>query len=214
MLLLPLLLTSCKPQEAPQPQPPAGQPAPQPAFVPDPALPPLPEDSTHGTRAKAPLFRPGPGAIVADYPYTAEQIRDSSPSGRVCIFRVTDPDGDTITKMEFLGADAEGVTVKSTVTTPEGEPVGDEESRSTWADLVEHASYPAGFTTITSVEVTVGAGTFQAKLYEVQDGAGGVDLKAWFADGMAGPPVKLEDHGDGEIIVAMEMLEQSLPEGS
>ena len=139
---------------------------------------------------------------------------DASPSGRVCVFRVFDPNGETLTRMEFTEADESGVLVHSIAVSLEGETMGENETRSSWEDLMRHASYPAGFTTITPVELTVGAGTFQAKLYEVADGGGGVDMRVWFADEMPGPPLKLEDLQADEIMVSMELIESSLPDAS
>lgn len=206
LILALLILGACKPPE-PAEAPSDGPPAAPAEAPPDLNLPPDPDaQGRHGSRAQA----PAPAVILAPFPYTPEQLRESSPSGRVCMFRVTDPRGETLTRMEFAEADESGVIVRAKTVTAEGEGVGQTETRSSWEELMRHASYEAALTTITSAEVTVAAGTFQTKFYEVEEPSGGIDMRLWFADGLAGPPVKLEDLQDGEVVVSMELMDNAL----
>lgn len=160
------------------------------------------------TAAPAPM----PSAIFAPFPFSAEQIRDATPAGRHVVYRVVDPNGVTLTNMTFVQANEQGTFVKNRVTTESGALVGETESTNTWEDLKMHARYPADFTTITETEVAVAAGTFAAKLYEISDGRGGVETRAWFANELPGPPVKMENYREGQVIFSMELLENRVEE--
>ena len=90
----------------------------------------------------------------------------------------------------------EGARVVSYQETLVCEPFGDRsESWSTWAELRDHAAFPAARTTVTEgVEVDVRAGRFVCTLYEVESEEEGTPITTsyWFARERAGPPVLVE----------------------
>ena len=148
---------------------------------------------------------PPQGQVFAPFPFTAEQIREASPAGRHVVFTVKQQGQELSQEMLFVENDEEGAVVRSSMTLPDGRQQASQ-TRSGWDELMRHASYPASFTTVSPVEVEVGAGTFQAKLYEVGDGEGGVAQRAWFADELPGPPVRMEMYQGGRLAFEMEMV--------
>lgn len=200
LMLALLALAGCGSQEAPQAPEANSRPAEAAATTS------APEGSGRTAPAPAAPAPPPMGQVFAPFPYTPEQIRDASPSGRHVVFRIVQAGGELRQEMTFTGSDEQGTIVESVMLNAEGEGQSGQR-RMSWQQLQAHASYPASFTTVTSTEVEVGAGTFSAKLYQVGDGQGGVERRVWFADELPGPPVLMEVYEKGERTFRMEMIE-------
>ncbi len=141
--------------------------------------------------SEKPPAAPGASEPTANTPYTADEIRESSRTGRRYEWNV-DVAGKprevrilTFVRVNKGGAEVENMTLDATGHM-QGEPV---RGSATWQELRDHAAFPAAHVTITDESVTVPAGTYPCKLYTVTDGA--KVSRFWFANTMPGPPVKL-----------------------
>lgn len=112
--------------------------------------------------------------------------------------------------MEFIAADDDSATVRSSVFNASDEPVGKpSEGKESWEGLRRHAAFPRETTTIEEATITVPAGTFVCKLYTVvgeRDGRREV-RRFHFANALPGPPVRMTVEVDGELVHAVTMLE-------
>ena len=102
---------------------------------------------------------------------------------------------------------ASGIAVDESGT-PVAEPTRE---AATWAELHEHAAFPASRTTIRDEEITVPAGTFACRLYVVDEpdtGAGARTSRYWFATdvAMAGPPIRMEVVSGAETLMTMTLV--------
>lgn len=133
-------------------------------------------------------------------PYTADEIRVASPAGRRIELRVDAPGRPvTVRVLWFLSVDAAGADVESSTLDETGHEVGKrEKTRSTWEELRQHAAFPRATTTVSEATVTVGAGTFDCRVYAVS--SGGRVTTFWFARSLPGPPVKMTVEVDGAIV--------------
>lgn len=132
----------------------------------------------------------------APTPFTAAEIREACPDGRVFTMRVIQPGRDPfLNTFTFRDPDAEGVEVEAAMKMEDGHPLSTPKaSRSTWEELQSHGSFPADRTILSETEVTTPAGTFQAWLYEVRIDRSGeppATNQIWFAKDLPGPPIKI-----------------------
>jgi hypothetical protein len=133
-------------------------------------------------------------------PFSAEQIRDACPVGRLIRIRETTPGREpTFREVRYLAVDSEGASQAFTPTDADGRPIGPPvERRSTWLDLQGHASQPADRTTLTETTVELAWGEEPAWLY-VRDEDGDGETRFWFAQRHAGMPVVVESWAGGEL---------------
>ena len=85
-------------------------------------------------------------------------------------------------------------------------------SRSTWAELMGHAAFPAAQTTREDASVEVPAGRFDTWLYTVEDSAedGTPQVKRYhFARNLPGPPVLFTIEQGGAEVFRMALLERT-----
>ena len=149
-----------------------------------------------------------------DSPYTAAEIRAANPTGTEIRFRLTSGSGSAgVQILRFVTTDAEGASIESILASedesraiPSAGPV-----RSSWEELRGHAVFPAGTAVRTRADCVVPAGKFEGWLYTVLGPEEGEVSRYYFADGPAGPPVKLESMKDGERVLLMELLERRTP---
>lgn len=146
----------------------------------------------------------------APTPYTAAQIRDGCPSGRVCTFRLDSAGGySMIKRYRYLEADDQGVTIEASVeASGPGRSQAPSTSRSNWRELQRHASFPADSTKISDQEVQTPAGTFQCMRYVVTTEEGGKTVVKYldFARELPGMPVRLTLEYDGEQVSTMTLI--------
>jgi len=157
----------------------------------------------------------GPGGeALAPYPFTPEQLRATYKDGTELIFRVSvlgQP--AVIQRMQFGGADAEGVTVLVKQESVEGIPGRDlMNKRSTWKELQEHARFSAVGTARFRERVRTSGAEWDCWVYVVA-GPEGSTTSFSFADLLPGPPVLLEQSKDGETILRMELIDIITPGG-
>lgn len=159
--------------------------------------------------------KPADGA-TAPVPFTAERIREATPKGRTYRFQVGGPgDAPMTLTMRFVEVGPEKAVLETTMLGADGKPLAEAKRQdTTWAQLENHAHYPAAATVITPEKVTVPAGTYAAKKYTVtekdEDGTRRV-TQAWFADDLPGAPVKFIVERDGRPAATMILLEHTNP---
>jgi len=146
----------------------------------------------------------------APTPYTAEQIRDGCPSGRVCEFKIESAGGYEVTKRyRFFDADDHGVVIEATVLGPAaGGNQAPAKSRASWRELQSHASFPADSTQISNQQVETPAGTFQCMRYIVTTKEGGKTVTKYldFARELPGMPVRMTLEYDGTKVSSMTLV--------
>jgi hypothetical protein len=152
-----------------------------------------------------------PADANAPTPYTAEQIRGGCPLGRWRTYAISGL-ASGLERMTFVESGPDGAVVESVAVDENGTPTeAPTRSPATWEELRSHASFPASRTTIRDASVTVPAGTFACRLYEVQepdDGAGPRTSRYWFATdvSLAGPPIRMEVVSGDEIMMGMVLV--------
>lgn len=162
----------------------------------------------------------------APTPFTAEQIRNGCPDGRVVVYRVAHRSAKPVEEMwRFDKGDEKGVEFTLSNHTVDGKALGTPTtSRRWWTDLQQHASYPKEATTIEDTVLEVAGKRYACWLYTQQLLPGGESRdpdktqsaqvnkeETWFAKALPGPPVKKLIHMGGALIHDMLMHENRMP---
>ena len=139
-------------------------------------------------------------------PFSAAQIREGCPAGRVIRVREESPgEPATFRRIRFVEVDADGAVQEFQATDVDGRPIGERSRRrSTWLDLQHHASQPADATAVDEVTLTLPFGAFDCWRYVVR--APDVERRFWFAKGLPGMPVQVEEWVDGALTGRSTML--------
>jgi hypothetical protein len=169
-----------------------------------------PAQSPAPTEASRPAAAGEATGALAQFPFTAEQIRDATPEGRTYRFAMRQGAQDAVQlTVRFTKVTPDGATFETTIVDKDGKVLQQTTEESTWQQLVGHAAYPADSTEITEATVEVQAGTFDALLYTVsgeQDGKP-VVARRHFARSLPGAPVKTEITVGDQVVFAMELVE-------
>jgi hypothetical protein len=152
---------------------------------------------------------------LAPHPYTPDQIRRANPPKTVLVHRMEGADGTFIQTMSFLRpADEKMTSIQIKRMNENGKTLSQpEESRATWVELRDHASFPAARTVRTQDQIETPAGRFDCLLYTVrgEEPANPTIARLWFAFDQPGPPVVYETELDGRILSRMVLLERRQP---
>jgi hypothetical protein len=141
-------------------------------------------------------------------PFTAVQLHDAFPAGTDVRFRRTTDGQTVILHWVFESPTDDGVSIRATVERPDGTFLYDDGAHfERWAELVQHAVFPAAATTIEEGSVTVAAGTYPVRTYVVR-GADGTIERFSFAPTLPGPPVFYTKTVGGVEVVRMELVER------
>lgn len=98
-----------------------------------------------------------------------------------------------------MDVDADGAVQEFQSTDAGGRPIGEPTlRRSSWLDLQHHASQPASATVIDEVDLALPFGTEPCWRYTVSTGDKSVAF--WFAKGLAGMPVQVEERAGAELV--------------
>lgn len=148
----------------------------------------------------------------APTPFHAADIMDGCPAGawRSTRLSVLGPQGWTVMRQmtRFLDSDTEGTEIELQETV--GQAVRPPQRlRAAWEDLQRHASFPRADTRIEPVPVEIEAGRFDTWLYIVVTWDEGRlrEKRLWFARGLPGPPVHMEEWLDHELVFRMTLVE-------
>jgi hypothetical protein len=123
-------------------------------------------------------------------PFTADEIRDGCPAGRVIHLVVEDGDEKPYRRVNrFLSTDADGADQDAMIVDGDGAPLGAVRVfRTTWKELQGHASFPAADTTIDEETIETPLGRLDCLRYATSEGA--TEHVFWFARNRPGMPVK------------------------
>jgi hypothetical protein len=173
-----------------------GPPAPTP-----PTAAPAATDATPAP-TEAPASEP---PATAPTPYTADQIRDASKTGREWQYRVVAGDVTEWSVMTMTAVDADGAMIVSSRRGGEGKALGEpKEGKSTWEDLRQHAVFPASTTTISDDTVKAPGGPYASKKYTVKVDGG--TSTYWFANDLPGAPVKVTIEKGGAVVETRQLM--------
>lgn len=138
-------------------------------------------------------------------PFTAAQIREATPAGRLIRFQMQIPgQPDTWRQMHFIEVSESTGTFTSGPVTADGDPVKPPTTATAaWSELRQHGQRPVG-TTVTPVTLETALGTLACRLYETR--TDDTVERMWFADDLPGPPVRIEAYAKGALISAMVMI--------
>ena len=131
------------------------------------------------------VVRPG----HAPAPFTAEEIRQGCPRGRMVTARTEaagEPDRVDVTL--FVETDQDGALLES----------NGRRHRVTWRELQRHASFPADVTTIGEDVIEIPLGQIECLSYRVVKGDTASTF--WFAKDRPGIPVLFMTESDGAIL--------------
>jgi hypothetical protein len=147
----------------------------------------------------------------APTPFTEDEIRGGCPQGRMIRLRIEEVGSDSRTRdIRFVRCDAEGADQEFRQFDASGRPLGEPlVRRSTWRELQEHASYPAGQTRIEPEVLETPMGALDCLRYTVTDGDRREVL--WFARALPGMPVRSESLDGARATYRMRMVENHLP---
>lgn len=139
-------------------------------------------------------------------PFDADQIRDEWVEGLALVMHTQDPTGESWERWRVVAADAEGADIEFTAVDAEGNALGEPRvERASWADLRDHAKYPAAIATREQVTRDTALGQLEGWLYTVRDGATGSETEMFFANKLPGAPLEMRMMKDD--VVAMEMVQ-------
>lgn len=129
---------------------------------------------------------------MAPTPFTAAEIRDGCPPGRIVTVRVQPADAPArLESTRWLSCDAEGAVMEKTVQDSNGEGVAERESyRMAWRELQAHAAFPNDRTDITRETIITEAGLFECLRYRIKGEEG--ESHFWFALELPGMPIKVQ----------------------
>ena len=144
-------------------------------------------------------------------PFSAAQIRDGCPSGRIIRLREESArEEPTFRRIIFTEVDAEASVQELQSTDADGTPLGEASlGRASWLDLQRHASQPADATTVEEVRLALPFGEFDCWLYTVM--APDAELRFWFAKELPGMPAQIERRVDGSLAARSLMIDNTMP---
>ncbi len=153
-----------------------------------------------------------PEAGTAPTPFSAAEIRAANPTGTELVYRIRDLEGPSgVQTIRFVSSGSGSARLAVTMDGFDGQPLGPAETmRSSWAELRDHAAFPADRTHRVRSTCTVPARTFDCWVYSVIQDASTVS-RFHFALDLPGPPVRLETTRDGSEVFLMELLEVRRP---
>lgn len=135
----------------------------------------------------------GPGLLPT--PFTADEIRDATGTGKTIHILVEAPGGASFERVNrFTECDDEGATLERWRVTPEGGVDGEVASgRVTWLELQGHAAFPAERTTVGEETIDLAVGRVECLRYDTRDEAPDAPAETfWFARAFPGMPVRFE----------------------
>lgn len=147
----------------------------------------------------------------APTPFSAEEIRDASPSGHYSIFLVQQSGAEPFRLVsEFTRVDGETAAFIGWREDLDGAVIGDIMTASaTWSELQAHASFPQEQTKITEKVIAVPAGKWTCWIYSI-DRSDGTIMEMAFAKGLPGPPVRMHVIDGEDVVYSMELVETGM----
>jgi hypothetical protein len=152
------------------------------------------------------------GPDLLPTPFTAGEIREGCPEGRLTRTRVQSGDAAPHERFSrFVDCDDAGAVMERGPVAPDGGPAGEpQRARMTWRDLQAHAAFPKDRTTLTREVVETPLGRLECLRYTVLDGADTDTF--WFDTGRPGMPVRMTTERDGHVVESSTMIADERPD--
>lgn len=155
-----------------------------------------------------------PAVELLPFPFTAEEIRGELRPGLIIELQSTMPGQEARMRWTVVTADAERVQIDYQPIDAEGNPVAPSQIRpSTWAELRDHASFPAATATREWVSRETALGPLDGWFYTVPDAASGTVTTYFFAGSLPGAPVQMRTEKDGQLVMEMQQVSRRHSEG-
>ena len=144
----------------------------------------------------------GPGLLPT--PFTADEIRDATGTGKTIRILIEEPDGTRFERVNrFSDCDAEGATLERWRAILDGGVDGQVVSgRVTWLELQWHAAFPAERTTVAEETLELPMGRLECVRYDTREGdvTDAPVESFWFARAFPGMPVRFESPTPAGIV--------------
>lgn len=144
----------------------------------------------------------GPGLLPT--PFTADEIRDASGTGKAIRILVEQPDGTRFERVNrFSDCDAEGATLERWRAAAgggvDGEVVG---GRVTWRELQGHAAFPENTTLLSEEVLDLPIGRVECLRYDTRaaEATDAASETFWFARAFPGMPVRFESSTPAGVV--------------
>ena len=135
--------------------------------------------------------------------------------GTVMVHRVEEAGkAPYLRRTEFVEVGDEWCSFRVTMSDLDGVAIGQAiDAEVTWSELESHAHFPGDKTAIATERVETPFGHFAAKRYDVRRDQDGREVvsRMWFAPDLPGPPVKMAQIRDGEVIMSMILVHSVRP---
>src|SRR5436190_5223116 len=106
---------------------------------------------------------------LADSPFTADQIREATKTGRSYRYRIETPRGKEIHILTFGGVEDAHTELKTRTETEDGKEIDANTKRVTWEEIRRIAAFPKAQVTMSEESISVPAGNFETIVYLVKD---------------------------------------------
>jgi ATP-dependent Clp protease ATP-binding subunit ClpA len=126
---------------------------------------------------------------LADSPFTADQIKDATKTGRSYRYRVEANRRREIEVITFKSVEGEHAELETRTETEDGKELDKATKRITWEELRKHAAFPKSQVTTREETITVPAGKFDCVVYVVKDPRSSETSSFFFAKSLPGAPV-------------------------
>lgn len=142
---------------------------------------------------------------MAPTPFSAAEIREGCPAGRIVVVRVADGDGEHHRLSRFAEIDQEGALYERADCDADGAVTGEvSASRLTWLDLQAHASFPAAATAISDETLDLPVGVEECVRYVLSDGDDVTTF--WFSRQRPGMPAKVTFARGAQVLSTTVMV--------
>ena len=153
---------------------------------------------------------PSPAAPASEFlevPYTADQIRDEWRPGFTLVLHFNFPDRQQWQRWTVVDADPEGAEIQYQELDDQGQPVAPpQRSRSSWAELRDHARFPTADARRERVTRATALGELDGWLYQVHEPKQETMTDFFFADELPGAPVWFESSSGGQVILTVHQI--------
>jgi hypothetical protein len=146
------------------------------------------------------------GPDLLPTPFTADEIREGCPAGRLIRIRV-ESEGEAPSERfsRFVDCDDGGATMQRGLVGADGQPVGEARGgRTSWHELQAHAAFPRSRATQDTDVIETPLGRLECLRYTVLDGADTDTF--WFDTGRPGMPVRVTTRRDGRVVESSTMI--------
>jgi len=146
-------------------------------------------------------------------PFTAEEIRDEWVPGFRLLMRRSYPEETRIERWTVVAADDEGVEIEYADISDDGSVEGEPTiSRSSWAELRDHASFPASHSTREWISRSTALGDFEGWLYRVADPEAATVQEFFFVPTLPGAPVQMRIFEGEATVLELEQTARLRPD--